>query len=75
MGANLEGDQLKNLTNLLGKNLDLFAWTIQDVPEIDPMFISQRLSLDKGVKPIAQARRKLNVEKAEAAKVKMEKLL
>src|ERR1044072_309668 len=56
VGANLKGAQLKNLTDLLARNLDLFAWTIRDVLGIDPTFICHRLSLDKGVKSIDQAR-------------------
>ena len=34
-----------------------------------------KLSLDKGVKPITQARRKMNAEKVEAAKKETDKLL
>ena len=37
VGANLEGVQLKNLTDLLARNLDLFACSIRDVPGIDPL--------------------------------------
>ena len=64
IGEALTTEQEEQLVILLSRNLDLFAWSIKDVPGIDPNFINHHLSLDKGVKPIAQMRRKTNAEKS-----------
>ena len=75
IGSSMQADDEKKLIDLLGRNLDLFAWTIQDVPGIDPNFICHKLALDKGVRPVVQPRRKLNAEKTEAVRIEVDKLL
>src|ERR1044072_3122308 len=60
---------------LLSRNLDFFARSIQDVPGIDQNFISHRLSLNSGVKPIANVWRKFNAEKSLAIQKETAKLL
>lgn len=40
MGSELEGDLKENMTNFLKKNLDVFAWTQDDMEGIDPELMS-----------------------------------
>src|ERR1044072_2812363 len=75
ISSTLDADQEKMLLELLAKNLDLFAWTIGNVPGIDPDFICHRLALDKGVRAVSQVRRKLNNEKSTAMEGEVAKLL
>ena len=54
---------------------DVFAWTHQDMPEIDPRIIVHRLSTKPLTKPVRQKRRSLNAERAAAVKDEVDKLL
>jgi len=42
------------LTNLLRKNLDLFAWQPSEMPGIDPDVACHQLSVNLSVKPVVQ---------------------
>ncbi|RDX73247.1 hypothetical protein CR513_47173, partial [Mucuna pruriens] len=38
-------------------NCDVFAWSAQDMPGVDPNFICHRLSIDEQAKPVAQKKK------------------
>ncbi|RDX93752.1 hypothetical protein CR513_23946, partial [Mucuna pruriens] len=55
------------LVSFLKRNNDVFAWTMDDIPGINPDFICHHLSEAQGAKPIAQKKRKQGEEKQKAA--------
>src|ERR1044072_7985980 len=73
--GNLDPEEEKKLKKVLADNIDLFAWTLKDVPGIDPNFICHNLTLDERVNPVAQARRRMSPEKNKAVKIEVAKLL
>jgi len=75
MGVSLSKDDADQLSHTLQKNADAFAWTVADMPGVDPSIMVHRLSTFKDVRPIAQKKRKLGEEKRIAAKEEAEKLL
>ncbi|XP_057454815.1 uncharacterized protein LOC130746263 [Lotus japonicus] len=75
IGSRLSKNQEDRLITLLGDNLDLFAWTINDVPGIDPSVITHKLGIRPGAKPVMQARRRMSEEKDKAVQVETNKLM
>lgn len=63
VGTNLCRNQEARLARLLEENLDLFSWTIRDVPGIDPNFFCHQLAIAPGAKPVAQKKRKMDKDK------------
>ena len=47
LGSTLKEEEKAMITAILAKNSDLFAWTITDMPGIDPRIISHKLSIYK----------------------------
>ena len=41
------------LTNLLRRNVDLFAWALEDMPEIDKRVICRKLAIDLKVRLVS----------------------
>ncbi|XP_015941724.1 uncharacterized protein LOC107467198 [Arachis duranensis] len=54
IGEALEGEDRTRLIHILRQNADLFAWTPDDMPGINPEVICHKLAIDKTVRPIAQ---------------------
>ncbi|MED6105939.1 hypothetical protein PIB30_000063 [Stylosanthes scabra] len=50
------------------RNSNLFAWTVADMPEIDPNFSGHKLSILHGSKPVAQKLRRMSLEKVSEIK-------
>ncbi|RDY13677.1 hypothetical protein CR513_01366, partial [Mucuna pruriens] len=63
------------LIAVLVANHDVFAWSAQDMPGVDPEFVCHQLSVDSNAKPVAQKKRKMGEEKREAAKQETRKLV
>jgi len=57
------------------ENVDLFAWSAADMPEIDPSAVCHQLTVDPSVSAVAQRRRKQSPEKSEAAEKAIKDLL
>ena len=45
VGVDLEGKIKEDLIQFLKKNIDVFAWSHEDMPGIDPSVITHRLNL------------------------------
>ncbi|XP_057444597.1 uncharacterized protein LOC130736831 [Lotus japonicus] len=75
IGSSLTKEHEERLITILGDNLDLFAWTINDVPGIDPNVITHKLAIRPGAKPVIQPRRRMSDEKNKAVQVETEKLI
>lgn len=74
IGSGLTGEHKERLKQLLEK-IDLFSWTIKDLPCIDPNFISHKLAVNLGAKPIVQARRRMGEKKDKVVQIETQKLL
>jgi hypothetical protein len=57
------------------RNIEVFAWSHEDMPGISPEKIVHILNVDSNMKPIKQKRRKFAPERIEAMAIKVEKLL
>ena len=52
VGADLEEKNKKDLVQFLKKNTDVFAWSHEDMPGIDPSVITHRLNVCPFFKPV-----------------------
>ena len=75
LGTGLNSDERAIITPILVNNMDLFAWSPADLPEVDPLVASHKLSIYKEVRYISQKIRKLSEERRLAAKAEADKLL
>ena len=54
VGADLEEKTKKDLVCFLRKSIDVFAWSHEDMPDIDPSVITHRLNVHPSSKPVQQ---------------------
>ena len=52
IGADLEGNIKKDFICFLRENIDVFAWSHEDMPGIDPSVITHRLNIYPSSKPV-----------------------
>ena len=52
VGTDLEEKTKKDLVQFLKKNIDVFAWSHEDMPGIYPSVITHRLNVSPSFKPI-----------------------
>ena len=67
-------DLRKDFEKFLVENADVFAWTHEDMPEIDPNFMVHRLNVDPNYKVVQQRRRVFTPERYEVIRLEVEKL-
>ena len=65
----------KALVDLLKEYVDVFAWSYQDMPGLDPNIVEHRIPLDPDAKPIKQKLRRIKPEWSLQVKEEIEKLL
>ncbi|XP_059664078.1 uncharacterized protein LOC132309830 [Cornus florida] len=75
IGYLLPLDFMNTLVQFLRQNQDVFAWSHEDMPSIDPATIEHRLNKDPTVKPIRQKRRTFAAERNMAISEEVNKLL
>ncbi|KAL5565596.1 hypothetical protein UlMin_028760 [Ulmus minor] len=75
IGSALTGQFKEDLIIFLREHRDVFAWSYEDMPGIDPNVIVHRLNIDPNFKPIKQKRRTFNAERYMAINTEVEKLL
>ena len=68
IGADLEGKIKKDLIRFLRENIDVFAWSHEDMPGIDPSVITHRLNVYPSSKPVWQKKRVFAPERDNAIK-------
>jgi len=66
VGLKLSEEIRDRIIELLTKNVDLFAWTLVDMPRVDPDFCCHKLSLFSRYKAIAQKNRNMGRDRYEA---------
>jgi len=75
LGIGLNSDERAIIIPVLVGNTDLFAWSAADLPGVDPLVASHKLSIYKEARYISQKKRKLGEERRLAAKAEADKLL
>ena len=75
VGANLEEKNKKDLVQFLKKNTDVFAWSHEDMPGIDPSVITHNLNICSSFKPVQQKKRVFAPERDNAIKDEVQKLM
>ena len=75
VGKELQSSLKDELVKFLKKNLDVFAWSHEDIPRIDGDVIEHRLNVDPIKKPIQQKRWLFALEWNKVVMEEVEKLL
>ena len=74
VGADLEERIKKVLVCFLRKSIDVFAWSHEDMPSIDPSVITHCLNVYPSSKPVQQKKRVFAPERDNAIKEEVQKL-
>jgi hypothetical protein len=75
IGTYLTTNVRDSLINFLRQNMEVFAWTHEDMPGISQEDIIHHLNLDSTMKPVKQKRRKFALKRNATISNKIEKLL
>ena len=75
IGTTISTDIKKKLVQLLKENLDIFAWSHEDMPDISTEIIQHKLNVDLEKKPVQQRRRVFAPEQNQAIIDEVNKLL
>ena len=75
IGTKMDERIRKAIIKFLKDNIDIFAWTHEDMPSIDPSVISHKLNVDSSMCPIKQKRRVFAPNRNQAISNEVEKLL
>ena len=73
IGASLTKEVQKRLCSLLREFKDVFAWSYQDMPGLDPAIVRHKLPLKPECSPIKQKLRRMKPEMALKIKEEVEK--
>jgi hypothetical protein len=71
----MDGRMRKAFVEFLKSNIDVFAWTHEDMLGIDPSVICHKLNVDTSMRPIKQKRRVFAPDRNQAISDKVEKFL
>ena len=74
IGADWDGKIKKGLICFLRENIDVFAWSHEDMPGIDPSAITHHLNVYPSSKPVRQKKRVFAPERDNAIKEEVQKL-
>ena len=75
IGADCSPDEIKEYTELFKEFHDIFTWSYNDIPGIDPPIVKHEIKTYLDAKPARQRLRAVNHRKAPAIKAEIEKLL
>ena len=75
IGSFFTGKEQEALVNLLKEYVDVFAWSYQDMPGLDPSIVEHRIPLDPELKPLKQKLRRIKPEWSLQVKEEVEKML
>ena len=68
-------EEIQIYTDLFKDFRDVFAWSYEEMPGIDPSIVQHEIKTYENAKPIRQRLRSVNPRKAAAIKAEVEKLL
>ena len=72
--TSMEEKMKQDLVQFLKKSTDVFAWSHEDMPRIDPRVITHRLNVSSSYKLVCQKRRVFTLEWDNAIKEEVQKL-
>ena len=72
--TSIEEKTKQDLVQFLKKSTDVFAWSHEDMPRIDPHLITHRLNVSSSYKLVCQKRRVFTLERDNAIKEEVQKL-
>ena len=75
IGMTLSPKMRTRLIQFLKKNLDIFAWSHEDMPSISPKVVQHKLNVNTERKPVQQRRRTFAPERDQAVTEEVTKLL
>jgi hypothetical protein len=75
IGASCSPDEIVAYTSLFKEFRDIFAWSYEEMPGIDPSIVVHEIKTYPGAKPVRQRLRPVHPRKAAAIKLEVEKLL
>ena len=75
IGANLPPKMKEYLVQFLKNNKDVFTWSHEDMPGINPSIISHKLNVNPSLRPVKQKRRVFAPERNNAIMEEVDKLL
>ena len=75
IGAGCSLDEIKEYTELFKEFRDIFAWSYEKMPSIDPCIVEHEIKTFPDAKPVRQRLRVVNPRKAPAIKAEIDKLL
>ena len=75
IGTTLSPEMKASLVQFLKENLDVFAWTHEDMPGISPKVIQHKLNVDPKRKPVQQRQQVFALERNQAITDEVNKLL
>ncbi|XP_056688741.1 uncharacterized protein [Spinacia oleracea] len=75
IGTEMGSDMKVNLISLLREHADIFAFSADEMPDIDPEIMVHRLNADRNVRPVRQKKRNFSTEKMTAIQEEVDKLL
>ncbi|XP_026435107.1 uncharacterized protein LOC113332814 [Papaver somniferum] len=73
--AELSLGESESLITLLKNNKDVFAWSLRDMPGIDPDIACHRLNISEGFKPVRQKPRKMAPERKAKVAEEIDRML
>jgi hypothetical protein len=75
VGADCSPEEIQIYTDLFKEFRDVFAWSYEEMPGIDPKIVEHEITTYPDAKPIRQKLHPVNPKKAAAIKIEVEKLL
>jgi hypothetical protein len=75
IGASLPSQIKESLIQFLKNNKDIFAWSHEDIPGINPSIISHKLNVNPSLRPVKQKQRVFAPERNNAIMEEVDKLL
>jgi hypothetical protein len=75
VGVDCSPEEIHIYTDLFKEFCDVFAWSYEEIPGIDPKIVEHEITMYLDAKPVQQKLCPVNLRKAAAIKVEVEKLL
>jgi hypothetical protein len=75
IGADCSPEEIQIYTDLFKEFCDVFAWSYEEMPGIDPSIVEHEIKTYLDARPVRQCLRAVNPRKAPAIKAEVEKLL
>ena len=75
IGADCNPEEIARFTSLFKEFRDVFAWSYEEIPDIDPSIFKHEINIYDNAKPVRQRLRHVHPCKAAAIKIEVEKIL